>query len=185
MYTLSQIPDILADRPDCLKFLEVWQCWRSDRPMPLRSDVRPEMLGGSITSLSNIEVEAPERMILRTTASILAPIRTQELKGRNLIELTAPELRQSRITRLTNLLKQPCGAILGYQVVLSDGADISIESLMLPVAGNTPTEYGFLYLANEIAGDKNWSHDAKYDNSPMATRFDYVDIGYGLPDNPV
>ncbi len=183
MYDLSELREVLADKPDCMKFLELWQTWRGDRPIPVRGDVRPEMMGASIANLSILEADGPECFNFRVSASALESLRKSSIQGLNYFDLVPPEKRMTSISRLNNMLKLPCGGILETQVALSDGASVEIQALVLPVKGNNSTDHGFLYATVNLTSDRQWSIDAKFESTFLTERFEYVDIGSGLPDD--
>ena len=184
MHDLLDLPKNLVGLGNILKFLEVWQRWRGERPIPTRDDVRPEMLGASITGITVFEVKSPDQIFYRKPCSLLDDLRRPGVTGKNYIDMAPPEQRQIRISRLNNVLNLPCGGLGWIKSVLSDGVSMDTQTLLLPVAGNGPTDHGFIYVGADVISDKTWSRDARFETAPVATRFEYVDIGFGLPDDP-
>lgn len=183
MHDLSKLPENLAGLRNNLKFLKVWQRWRGERPLPTRDDVRPEMLGASITGITVFEVKSPDCVVYRKSCSMLDDLRRNRITGKNYIDMAPTEQRQTRVSRLNNILNLPCGGLGWINSVLSDGVSVDIQTLLLPVTGNTPTDHGFIYVGVDLISDKNWDSDATFETAPVATRFEYVDIGFGLPDD--
>ncbi|MDP6692256.1 MAG: PAS domain-containing protein, partial [Alphaproteobacteria bacterium] len=66
--TLDEASERLGEASNCTALLETWLGWRGDQLVPTRRDILPEHLGSHLTATSMMEVEAPDRAIIRLTA---------------------------------------------------------------------------------------------------------------------
>jgi hypothetical protein len=182
MITLDGLAESSTQHPDCIGFLEVWQKWRGDNVVPVRSDVHPEDLGPVLPAIAILEIESPERVVFRLHASRVTAITGYDIKGLNLIDLAAPEERQIRIERYQNLRRQPCGMFTVQDVKLPNGKSFEVTALFLPVASTPGEPPNLVYVAQQITEPVTWDVQPSRPSFPLAKQFSYVDIGCGLPD---
>lgn len=177
---LAAAAERLAAAPNCRRFLETWQSWRSGSAVPVRAEARPESLGRLLGAVSVLEVVAPDRIVIRLVASDIENFAGRTRKGENFVKLVRPDEQALRIERHQNVVNTPCGGC--GRVLLTVGTQVvaSVHGLMLPVAAEAGAAASFVYVATDIQGEKDWDVIPP-GTAGVARDFHYIDIGAGLP----
>ena len=180
MLTLANIDERFASCPNCQNFLAIWQQWRGDQTIPTRSDIRPESLGSTMGAITILEVEAPERLIIRMVSTGIETIIKESKVGQNYVDLASPEDREERIQRHQRLVNTPCGALSLVTVNSEEGYSSELRSLILPVAKDEELKPTYLYTANDLISDLRWKDRSDAVLSELASEYEFIDIGCGL-----
>jgi hypothetical protein len=126
-----------------------------------------------------LEVRTPPELRLRVAGSAMGDFVGMELTGRDLLELTSPELRALRHGHMAAIVGTPCGAQATFKVRGRSGLVASGEMLILPARNRGSGEVVALMLVafnaeREVGADT----DPVF---PMADKVAYIDLGFGLP----
>jgi len=179
----ESIPDPFETAPNCKKFLDVWQQWRGDRILPTRDDVRPEMLGKSLSAITILEIRAPDNIKIRMVPSDVEELTDHYKAGENFVDLVAPDERRIRIQRYQNLVRVPCGAFSNVRIPSKHKLALNLVGLLFPVIEFEGQPPRFIYGAIEFLDDRDLLKDTdKLEYVPISRNFQYVDIGCGLPE---
>ena len=93
MIKLTDCASDLDDAPNCLAFLDAWQQWRKDDPMPSTDRIKPEELGPAMSSLSVLEAHSQDSIKFRLVGALLAEIMGEDFTGRNITSMVPEDNR--------------------------------------------------------------------------------------------
>lgn len=178
---LEHLPDLLDDAPNCRAFVDAWLRWRGDKLVPTREDIRPEMLGAALQTMSVLQVESPEHISVRLVSAQYELLIGRPTKGANYVEMAAPAHRPLRIQRHQNIVNTPCGALTRTRIVSDNGLATVARCVILPVAASPAGPVNYVYNAADIERGRHLAPPTERDLAPLAEEFDYIDIGAGLP----
>lgn len=181
---VDDLPEQLADTPNCHHFLQVWQQWRGDGVLPTRAMADPIPLGATLRAMNIFEVPKPDQIIFRLAATDLEEFTGRNRKGQNLVDLAAPEDRAERIARHQNILNTPCGLLLVRHSTTTSDVPLSMSALLLPVTEAKGTPPRYIYVAMDFAHTDKWLDGEMPTMLELAGTISYVDIGCGLPEQP-
>ncbi|MDE0943863.1 MAG: PAS domain-containing protein [Alphaproteobacteria bacterium] len=182
MIKLTDCASDLDDAPNCLAFLDAWQRWRKDDPMPSTDRIKPEELGPAMSSLSVLEAHSQDSIKFRLVSALLAEIMGEDFTGRNITSMVPEDNRQRALGRLWNVAAVPCGTILAMTYIRPSGASLMTRRLILPVAPMSSDQPTWLYFAIEVFGDRPKPYDPPESTIAVMEESTYVDIGYGAPE---
>ncbi len=181
MISVEQCADLLDDAPSSLALLQSWLRWRKGNLIPTASDVVAEDLRSAISGVSVLEVYSPERVIFRLFGSVHAGISGTELKGENLIDLTPPEEREARMSRIWNVASIPCGSVYAMKLTRESGMQTPVRGLVLPVAPRVSDAPMRAYATIDIMGEAAMPDGTTVDIVPGLDEQVYLDVGFGTP----
>jgi hypothetical protein len=147
--------------------------------VPTRRDILPEHLGSHLTATSMMEVEAPDRAIIRLTAQQNQNYSGVDRRGENVIDLTSPEQRQTRIDRFQTVVNRPCGGLSINRFKLVNRGEVTTPAILLPAAGKAGEPARFLYSAMDLPARMRWDDLWVPGHIPIAEEFWFIDIGAG------
>jgi hypothetical protein len=179
---LESIASIVADAPNCLKFLQCWKGWRRSAMLPSRENVRPEDLGPAIRDFSILEVFSPQKAIYRLAGTSHVEAFGPEIVGANLFDYTPPEAVDTRSRRTWAQVTRPCGSYLVMTHKLSSRRETVTRTLSLPVRPNEPDGAMLLYLAIDTVGAGAEPGEETLSEIALAREYLLIDIGHGVPD---
>lgn len=182
MISLEHCSDRLENAPNSVTLLQAWRRWRRDDAVPLVNDVIVEDLRSALSGISVLEVHSPDRIIFRLFGTLHADISGRDLKGENLLDHTPPNERESRSARIWNLASVPCGSVYTLSLIRSNGLQMPIRGVVLPVAPSKTDDPMRMYAAIDIVGDTGTPDGSTVDLVPALDEQAYVDIGYGAPE---
>ena len=178
---LESLRDQLSDAPACLAFAEAWDRLRGEKLVPTRDDLRPERLGTAMQAITVMCIESPERIVIRLASVEYERLVGSRARGRNYVDLASPRDRSRRVERHQNIVNIPCGALARSRVVPPNGLSVLARNLILPVAAGPDGPINFIYNCAHIERHRPLAPQEERESAPLATEFDYVDLGAGLP----
>lgn len=123
---------------------------------------------------------------MRLVGSAIAALTGVEMTGRNYIDLAPPEDRTIRGNRIWRAAQQPCAALTQNRLPSPKGQENWIEFLGLPVR---PTDDAapvqFFAVASLTGAGMMLTGDIDAQITRIADKFFYLDIGAGVPPDPV
>ncbi len=98
-----------------------------------------------------------------------------------MVHLAPPEQREERILRHQNIINVPCGARLSREAVSKSGAVGTLEAVLLPVSNDKVPDQPFIYVGQDFRRTDRWELDEVSSDVELASDFEYIDIGAGVP----
>lgn len=159
-----------------------WILWRGGGDVPVRSEIRPEDLGGVLASSMIMEVEDRERVVLRLAPSVLEERIGRSQRGVNFTSTNMREGREERLRRFWNAVSLPCGTFTRNHSLLADGRKIAYVTLMLPLTREAGAPPRLLIGSIDlIESEEVWREPSDLIETPPAKECTYVDLGFGTP----
>jgi len=164
------------------QLLDYWQGLRKGALMPTRADFRPQEIRRLLPHIVLLERRGPESLIIRLAGTRIYDLFGRDVTGMNLIEITPPEFRATRMSRLSAIIDHPCGSLSEFKFMRPMGATGWMEILALPLAmpGDAPA-HQILTLMAEVAANNEELPDARPESIAAPQKFEFFDIGAGCP----
>jgi hypothetical protein len=159
----------------------LWSYWSSIRAgglVPYRKDFDPMAIVRQLPIVSLIEREAPMLWPIRLVGTEIVN-RSGELRGRNFLDLVAPEQRAEQDRRLSSLIEHPCGSISLRTNVRRSGASYLVRTVTLPLRSPDGRTRMLIATNEEIDRDVLAAKSA-LGQLRIAERH-FIDIGAGKP----
>jgi hypothetical protein len=180
--TLANLGERLEKQLNCRLFLAAWLKWRGEQVLPARPDIRAEDLKAAMPATSVWEVEAQDKYIVRLGATVFEEQTGENRRGKNFMDLTPEADRQTRMQRLTPIVKYPCGVFAdGCQLRLKDGSTMEFDVLLLPATKVLDGNPNLIYFCNDLTDKTKPIDRSEIVEAPLMQSFAYIDIGCGIP----
>ncbi|MDO8289339.1 MAG: PAS domain-containing protein [Parvibaculum sp.] len=178
MHLPFEVDDRLA-----LEFIAYWEGLRTSTELPVWDSAAvqiaiPELLPNIIA----IEVREPKTLYVRQAGSAFRDHYGFEISGTDLLTYTQPKDVDERYRRFHAATAQPCAALGQAPIIGSHNIMIICDLVWLPVreAGTGKT---LLITLHGLGGRKIYNEQSA-SVMPMARKFAFVDIGFGIPSPP-
>jgi hypothetical protein len=158
---------------------EYWDSLRGTALVPRREAFDPMAIARYLPVVSLLEQEGPLMWRVRLVGEIVR--RSGELKGRNYIELIAPEQHAREDMRLSAMVSQPCGSVAIRENRHPTSISYFVRTIALPLwsAGSTRR---FVIATNEEINRARFAVVLGLEEIRIERSF--LDIGNGLPPEP-
>ena len=175
--------DSMVQTTECRQFGEIWKRWRNTDLVPIRPSVHIEEIPKLLPFISVLDVLSRDVVKFRLVGTAFYAATGHELTGRNFINLTAPERREQRKTRVEHMIARPCGSYAVYSMVHTTARVVPTEVLSLPVFQkdvDAPPQIFAVSVPMEKLGKNKF--DPNRNKLPASDVFQFVDIGAGIPE---
>lgn len=182
MASLADLSEIIGENKELSKFLTCWAGWRDAGLLPLRSSVKPEDLGATLSAMTIYQVLSEDQIVVRLYSTNLRTANNIDHTGDNFIDLLAEEERPVRIERFRNMVNYPCGWYATNQATTSTGSRIDFAVVTLPVGDAPGQPPSFFYNVVSIANGRRWNDEEAVIGIRVPENYHYIDIGNGIPE---
>lgn len=166
-------------------FLAAWNRWRGDAIAPKRSEISLADIPGLMRGGMLLDAYSPNEIVFRFAGSLYQEMYGFEFTGKNYIDLTEPDMRALRSSRLWGVVSQPAAAVWtipNIDVLQFIGASVPV----VPDNPDEPMKIMQMVVMNRELSEASHKERAKQrDAVPYSDRFQYIDIGAGKPDSEV
>ncbi|MFZ5913356.1 MAG: PAS domain-containing protein [Pseudomonadota bacterium] len=139
-------------RNETRALLKLWRQFRGEKRLPNQNDIRMAELEAYLPNIFILDVEAPDRFIVKQAgAIIIAQSGGHDVTGLNILDLADPEFRERLMARVVMIFKFGYAACTHTGVLTLDGRFKRTENLLLPVENtgeSFPQVYGVIYYAD-------------------------------------
>jgi len=162
-----------------------WQKYRKDASfnVPQKKSVSMQSLKGALPDILIAERIDPETIVVRLSGTRLDDMMGFVVSGKNLLDVVPQEQRNRINTTYNNISDFSCGFNISEDVSLSNGSNIELDILALPL---TDTEgQNKFFLAGYHFTNKHFFNPFA-DTGVLAqnreiNQVGYIDLGYGIP----
>lgn len=175
----SRLP-LGASEPAISAFLDHWTRVRGTADLPVWDAVEAmRAIPRLIPWISLFEVRTPPALHLRVAGSAMGEFVGMEMTGRDLLDVTPPELRALRYAHMAAIVGTPCGGQATFKMRGRSGLVAGGELLVLPARHRgSGAVVGVMLVTLNSEREAGADTDPTF---PMADKVGYVDIGFGLP----
>ena len=168
---------------ECAAYLSAWHDWRGDRLLPENRDVNYDDVEALLATVSLLEFVSSKLVIFRLVGANITSAFGRDVTGENFLQMADPAYRPVRLSRIKEMITQPCGAIRVTKSALRSGDQRELEFLGLPIASD---ESGLpsliLSFCGVVGAGNTFGTEPGTDVRNLAGNFAYFDIGAGLPE---
>lgn len=131
--SVQQGLEYLKDKPGPQRLLEAWLDWSSEGELPSMYDVRPEMIGRHLPSVSLFDLSSDTPLEYRLTGGLHRGLADKELRSSSLLDLTPPQDHPELLKRARLVCGVPCGIISTGHFVHASGTTSGVVSVGFPL----------------------------------------------------
>ena len=165
-----------------MAFHTAWQNWRGKEAAPTTAQVRPEDLGPALRGISVLGANAPDNITYRIIGAVHENAIRVDLTGKKVTTMVPDGEEAPRLIRLWSIAAVPCGAVADMIYVRPSGAEHRARRLFLPVLSGVADEPRRTYMAMDMMGKRIEPHSQDASLTTLQQSFNYIDIGYGIPE---
>ena len=182
MLDVFSLPIRLANMPNSIRLLEVWLKWRGQNLFPVSGDIKPEMLGPTMSSVGIMKFQDPNQLIVRMMSTDAVELFGRNLQGEDWYSTVPPEQRPRRVERIQNIRNTPCGI---FNVVsrfrTKQGFTVEASSILLPAGDTISGQISKIYSTIDILSERQFDDNIALGIAPLAEEYEFIDIGAGVP----
>jgi|GEM_PF-638459 len=161
---------------------EFWNEVRGDRLLPDASDIDPAQIAYILKDIAILDVIDEMTIRYRLAGTAIAERMGDDPTGRNLIEMTAPNMRSLVSQVMQHIVAQPVGALATYENVYQSGKRAIVESLYLPLKKTAGLSERIVSVHSQ---EKTITYEEEQLHSKVAAKIleiTWIDIGAGIPE---
>lgn len=161
---------------------EFWDEVRGDRLLPNANEIDPSQIAYILRDIAILDVIDELHIQYRLAGTGIAERMGEDPTGNNLIEMTAPAMRDTVSKILHLIVSHPVGALATYENVYNTGKRAVVESLYLPLQ---KTENQSDRIVSVHSREKTVTYEKEQDHSTVAAKIielKWIDLGAGVPD---
>jgi hypothetical protein len=161
---------------------EFWDEVRGDRLLPDASDIDPAQIAYILKDIAILDVIDEMTIRYRLAGTAIAERMGDDPTGKNLIEMTAPDMRPLVSQVMQHIIAQPVGALATYENVYQSGKRAIVESLYLPLKKTAGLSERIVSVHSQ---EKTITYEEEQAQSTVAAKIlkiTWIDIGAGIPE---
>ena len=170
----------------CRSLMAAWLDWRGQNRLPARGDMDLSRITPLLPYVILLEVRSPDEHIIRLAGTAIGRALGDNLTGRNYLDMADADIRPLRAARAQAIISQPCGGLMHNRHDLGDGRMLELELLVLPIRPDDDAlPMQLISVAVPMGVDAPSPDEVQLNIRRVADRFRFLDLGAGLPVEPL
>lgn len=167
-------------------FMEFWRGLpKGTNGVPKRSSLNPAAIPTLLPYLFLLERTSRTSLEVRIMGTALDGFETKLVRGSNFFNVYQPYQRDFYYQLIADMCEHPCGSMMSRTVRFSDGSEMTVGSITLPMtAADGDVRYLTGVAEAPTSGQLHDTAAGKRRIGSDVTNFHYFDIGNGVPASP-